>query len=155
MPSEEKETLTESEAPISGAEPKDMLKEITEPDTGENDKTDDGDTGAYFESLMADDLAALKAEFPALEGVGSIIELEDPRRYAQLRDLGLTPSEAYRASTSTHRRQDTRAHLTSTVPKFANAPRGKMSDAELAAARELFSGMSDSEIRRLHKKVTA
>lgn len=49
---------------------------------------------------------------------------------------------------------DTRAHLTSSVPRTAASPKQLMTPAELREARELFSGLSDSEINRLYKKVT-
>ncbi len=123
--------------------------------SSDEEKPEKTDTAAYFDSLMAEDLRALKAEFPALHKLGSITELDNPKRYAQLRDLGLSPSEAYRASTARGISPDTRAHLTSAAPKFASTPRGMMSDAELSAARDIFDGMSDSEIKRLHKRVTS
>ena len=106
-----------------------------------------------YEELIASDLEALKAEFPELKGITDITDLHNPLRYAALRDLGLTPEEAYLA-TAKRRAQDTRSHLRSAHGRGASAPSGMMSQQELTAARDLFPGMSDSDLQRLYKKVT-
>lgn len=113
----------------------------------------DEDEGVDYESLIESDLAALKAEFPELKDIGGITELNNPLRYAALRDLGLSPIEAYMA-TAKRRTQDTRSHLKSAHGRSAAAPAGMMSQYELASARELFPGMSDADLQRLYKKVT-
>lgn len=113
----------------------------------------DEDEGVDYESLIESDLAALKAEFPELKDIGGITELNNPLRYAALRDLGLSPIEAYMA-TAKRRTQDTRSHLKSAHGRSAAAPTGMMSQYELASARELFPGMSDADLQRLYKKVT-
>ena len=112
---------------------------------------DNGETIDY-EALIASDVDALKAEFPELKGINDITDLNNPLRYAALRDLGLSPAEAYMA-TAQRRTQDTRAHLRSAHGRNAAAAMGMMSQYELATARELFPGMSDSELQRLYKKV--
>jgi len=106
-----------------------------------------------YEALIESDLAELKAEFPELKSIGDITELNNPLRYAALRDLGLSPAEAYLA-TAKRRSQDTRSHLKSAHGRSASAPTGMMSQYELATARELFPGMSDADLQRLYKKVT-
>lgn len=106
-----------------------------------------------YEALMASDVEALKSEFPELRGINDITDLNNPLRYAALRDLGLTPSEAYLA-TAKRRTKDTRAHLQSAHGRNAATYMGMMSQHELATARELFPGMSDSDLQRLYKKVT-
>ena len=105
-----------------------------------------------YEALIASDVDALKAEFPELKGINDITDLNNPLRYAALRDLGLSPAEAYMA-TAKRRTQDTRAHLRSAHGRNAATAMGMMSQYELATARELFPGMSDSELQRLYKKV--
>ena len=107
-----------------------------------------------YEEVVKADIEALKAEFSELSTLRDITELENPLRYAALRDLGLTPSEAYLATTRHSRRRDNRSHLNTAVPRMASVPKGFMPDHELETARELFSGMSDAEIRKLYKKVT-
>ena len=106
-----------------------------------------------YEALIASDLDTLRTEFPELSGIRDITDLNNPLRYAALRDLGLSPEEAYMA-TAKRKAQDTRAHLRSAHGKSAATSIGMMSQYELASARELFPGMSDSELQRLYKKVT-
>lgn len=120
--------------------------------SGKSDGTEENDT--YFRDLMENDIRQLREEFAELRGKRSITELENPIRYAALRDMGLSPAEAYLATSRSRRTPDTRAHLSSAVPRFASTARGSMSDSELSAAREIFTDMSDSDIRKLYKKVT-
>jgi len=47
-----------------------------------------------------------------------------------------------------------RNHLTSSVPRSAKAPLGVLTKSELGELREIFSGLSDTEIQRLYKRVT-
>ena len=105
-----------------------------------------------YEALIASDVNALKSEFPELSGLRDITELNNPLRYAALRDLGLTPEEAYLA-TAKRPTQDTRGHLRSAHGRNAAVSVNMMSQYELAAARDLFPNLSDSEIQRLYKMV--
>ena len=122
--------------------------------TGNEDLTtvteDREDVG--YERLMADDLQALKGEFPELSSIDSITELENPLRYAALRDLGLSPAEAYLA-TAKRAKRDNRSHLTTAYGKSATPPGGIMSQRELREAREVLGDLSDLEIRSLYKRV--
>lgn len=106
-----------------------------------------------YEALIESDLNTLRAEFPELGDIKQITDLNNPLRYAALRDLGLTPEEAYLA-TAKRRSQDTRAHLRSAHGRNASTPLGMMSQHELSVARELFPDISDADIQRLYKKVT-
>ena len=141
-PEPETEPLRESNAPDTGTE-------------GKEDATKDeaADAGDDYAALAASDLKELKGEFPELAGLEHISGLDNPLRYAALRDLGLSPREAYLA-TAKRQRADGRAHLSSAMPKSAGSPGGGMSPRQLAEAREIFSDMSDVEIRALYKKVT-
>lgn len=107
-----------------------------------------------YAAVVARDVAELRSQFSELSELTNITELANPMRYAALRDLGLTAAEAYLATSPRAKRADTRAHLTGTVPKGASLPRGSMSSAELDAARDIFTGMSDAQIQALYKKVT-
>ncbi|MBQ7314880.1 MAG: hypothetical protein IJW83_02615 [Clostridia bacterium] len=109
-----------------------------------------------YAALEAADIDALRHEFPELLSLRSLTELQQPARYGALRDLGLSPKEAYLA-TETRRAQlpDNRSHLRSAIPHAVGGSGESISAAELAAARELFLGLSDHEIRKLYKKVTA
>ena len=107
-----------------------------------------------YEELAKADIKALVAEFPELEGKSSITQLDNPLRYAKLRDMGLTPREAYLATRKTSDTYDNRSHLHSAVPLRAGGAGSSMSYAELESAREIFSSLSDADIQRLYKKVT-
>ena len=50
--------------------------------------------------------------------------------------------------------QDTTSHLSGSIPRRVEAPKGVMTKAEMREARELFDGLDDAEIHRLYKKVT-
>ena len=117
---------------------------------GEND--DSCESEIDYAAVVVEDLKILRDEFAELASISDICELNNPLRYAALRDLGLSPVEAYLA-TAKRVKKDNRSHLvaTRTVSVEKN---GAMSDAELAAAREIFSGVSDREIRKLYKRVT-
>ena len=55
---------------------------------------------------------------------------------------------------STVSTKNTKAHLTSSVPRAAKAPSGILTKGELKEIRALFNNMDDNEIHRLYKKVT-
>ena len=123
-------------------------EDAAEEDSAEEDAVD-------YAALAAEDLADLKAQFPALKSLPSLAALSDPVRYAELREMGLSPKEAYLAIGGTARRKsDNRAHLLSAVPRASALANGLPSNAEMAEARRLFSNLSDAQIHRLYKKVT-
>jgi len=117
--------------------------------------TDDVQSEDY-EALIEKDLDNLRESFPELKGISDISELENPVRYGALRDLGLSPEEAYRATTTRTRvtKSDNRAHLRSSVPRAAASQGAEISYRDMETAREIFSGLSDTEIQRLFRKVT-
>lgn len=106
-----------------------------------------------YSVIERDDLAALKKEFPELSGISRITELQNPLRYGALRDLGLSPTEAYLATHGKRRGADNRSHLVAS-PTVASTPHGVISEREMEAARNIFPDISDREIRKLYKKVT-
>ena len=135
---------TEAETPeneLVGTEPED-----------EETVTEEEAPSVDYAAIIESDLSELKAEFPELKGIADITELNNPLRYAALRDLGLSPIEAYMA-TAARRSQDTRSHLKSAHGRSAATAAGMMSQLERATARELFPGMNDAELQRLYKKV--
>ena len=144
------------EVPLTDVD--DKSEEITEIDSeGDNTPNEaeisETDNGTDYEAIIASDLVTLRAEFPELKDITEITELNNPLRYAALRDLGLSPVEAYMA-TARRRTQDTRSHLRSAHGRSAAAPTSMMTQYELATARELFPGLNDSDLQRLYKKVT-
>ena len=107
-----------------------------------------------YEKIMLEDVAALVAEFPELDGMKSITDLDNPMRYAALRDLGLSPKEAYLATSARRIARDNRAHLKGIVPRAASMPKGTISESELEDARKIFPDLSDLDIRKLYRKVS-
>lgn len=107
-----------------------------------------------YEGIIREDIAQLKSEFPELSELSEITQLNNPLRYAALRDLGLSPAEAYMATAPRHRQRDNRSHLTSAMPKAGVNRYGGMTKREMDRARELFADLSDSEIQALYKSVT-
>ena len=138
-----------------------MNEEILEnsaPVSEEIEKSDDTSAEILekdYEALIEEDLEALRNSIPELEGIKDITELENPVRYGALRDLGLSPEEAYRATTQGKRaRPDNRAHLISSAPRAIRTQSSDMTYRELEMAREIFTRIPDAEIQRLYKKVT-
>ena len=127
--------------------------ELTEEPKEDITPVTDINEGTDYAAVMEQDVLELASEFPELRNLKDITELDNPLRYAALRDLGLTSREAYLA-TSKRRSQDTRSHLMSAHGRSAATSVGMMSQHELSAARELFPGLCDSQIQKLYKKVT-
>ena len=142
------ETVTDNVDAEDGATDKESVTEdgASTPADAEPDCVD------YAEIARAD-MEALRLEFPELREKSSITELKNPLRYAALRDLGLTPREAYLATSAPAVRYDNRSHLRSSVPSGARESTDRLGATELEAARELFSGLSDRELQKLYKKV--
>ena len=134
------------------AEANEGEKEDTPPTDGDQAPTQSASETDY-ERLEREDIVELCREFPELK-IDSLTELDNPLRYGALRDMGLTPTEAYLA-TRKRQRANTRAHLTPAAPSGAAFGVGSMSRAELEMARELFYGMSDSQINALYKRVNS
>ncbi len=130
---------------FSETEANDAVDEATE-DQSENEEAVD------YEALAQSDVNELRSEFAELSALASLAELDNPIRYGALRDLGLTPSEAYLA-TRRRKAEDNRSHLRPTR-SVARGSCPLMTEAEMSEARELFSEISDAEIRQLYKRVT-
>ena len=143
---------------IAEANTEDM-SEATAPEASAPDTDAHEASGTDYEALAREDLEVLRREFVHLGAMQSLAELDNPERYGELRDLGLSPREAYLATAMPKKEKistyDNRSHLRSSVPKSHGGRVDAMSMAELREARELFAGMSDSEIVRLYKKVNS
>ncbi len=130
------------------------FEKVTSDMPTEAEDTQDKAVGIDYNEVARRDIEALRSEFPELRELGSITELDNPMRYAALRDMGLEPREAYLATTKRVRKTDTRSHLTAAAPKSAHSPSNSIYGEELNDARALFSDMTDSEIQNLYRKVT-
>ena len=49
---------------------------------------------------------------------------------------------------------NTKAHLSSSVPRAAKLPQGVLTKGQMAEIRSIFGDMDDAEIQRLYKRVT-
>ena len=146
------DTAERAEAPTDATAEK--ASEAAEEQKAAEKSAEDADTINYA-ALAEADLAALKAQFPALEGITSLTMLDHPVRYGELRELGLSPKEAYLATGGhVRKKSDNRSHLYSAVPRASAAALGLPSAKEMEDARRLFSDLSDAQIHRLYKKVT-
>lgn len=103
---------------------------------------------------LSEDIQELRRDFPELSEIESVTELSNPIRYAALRDIGLSPAEAYILTSRAIPRQDNRAHLTSSVPKAAKSPDTGLGTREMEDLRQIFGDISDADIYKLYKKVT-
>lgn len=106
-----------------------------------------------YEELLKSDMKELARDLFDSEEI-EITDLKDPIRYGALRDLGLTPKEAFLASGGRVQKADNRSHLSSSVPRNMSSPFSEIPRDHLEMARELFGEMSDGEIRSLYRKVT-
>ena len=145
LEAEANESLQNSNIEPQVSEEADVQKNISDTLTTVGNDVD-------YAKVIMEDIQLLKEEFSELCELEDITELPDPLRYAALRDLGLTAAEAYLA-TAKRQKKDNRSHLISTRT-VSVSHQNSMSESELAAAREIFSGVSDSEIRKLYKRVT-
>jgi len=117
-----------------------------------------------FQQKAAQDLAEIKAAFAGLDDVQTILDLPNFQRFAQLRDMGLSPKEAYIAANpegvrsqvadATRKKtlEDSKAHLKSSVPKGSRDSGVRMTRSELQTWREMFPGKSDKEIVKLYRE---
>ena len=145
------DSLSEAEEAMDEAADVAVADEANEPaSTKEADPI--AESGINYSEIAREDVMALQKEFTELASLQSITELDNPLRYAALRDLGLSPREAYLATAERPRRRDNRAHLYGTPRRAFGG--STMPEADMATAREIFGDLSDSEIRKLYKKVT-
>lgn len=120
-----------------------------------------------FEQIAASDLAELHAAYPETRQYKHVRELPPDilKGFAKARDAGFTAKQAYAAAnpdgirtTATEAGKkaamhNSKAHLTSNVPKMSRDTGAKLTRAELAEFREMFPDKSDAEIVKLYRQV--
>jgi hypothetical protein len=123
------------------------------------------DRAVKLDALKRADLAAVQAAYPEAKKYARVDDFPNFKRFAELRDMGASPEEAYMAThgsavvstavkatkqtTLNHQNKD---HLRSSAPKPAKDTSVKISRAELQDLRDLFPNMRDAEIIKLYKK---
>lgn len=116
-----------------------------------------------FEKKMKADLAELQSAYPETKKLTSITQVQNFAEFGRLRDMGLTPKQAYAAANPDGVREnvaaavkqqslnETKQHLQSAVPKKAKGDTITMTRKELLEWRDLFPDKSDKEIIALYK----
>ncbi len=115
-----------------------------------------------FAELKAKDLAELKKEFSHLSSVNDLEKINNFQLFASFRDKGLTPKQAYNAANpdeivsraesynKAKARNDSKAHLRSSVPVGAKDNSVRMTKSELEFWRSAFPHNSDKEIAKIY-----
>lgn len=116
-----------------------------------------------FEKKMKADLEELQRFYPETKKLTAITQVQNFAEFGKLRDMGLSPKQAYAAANADGVRDsvaaavkqqslnETKQHLQSAVPKKAKGDSITMTKSELAQWRDLFPDKSDKEIIALYK----
>lgn len=129
------------------------LGEVTADVPSEN--ADDKETAEPIDyaKLAEEDLLAVRELCPALSKLESLAELPSAERFGELRELGLSVSEALGALGLSGTRHDSRSHLRASVPRRLGDAGVRMTPSELESARRLFPRLDEREIARLYRRV--
>lgn len=155
---EEKTVLETEEEAMSALQSEEREEEILETEKEEREKED-------YCARAEEDMRAILLLFPELSPDGEELTLgglRNPRRFAELRESGLSVEEAFLASnyrmlserprTIIEERGD-KKHLRPALPRSQG--RGESMPASLLLrSRSLFEGLSDSELASLYRRVT-
>ena len=106
-----------------------------------------------YAAMAAEDLLEVRRLCPDFRELESLAELPLASRFGELRELGLSVSEALGALGLSGDRHDTRSHLRASVPKRLGDAGARMMPSELEGARRLFPKLSEREITRLYRRV--
>ena len=106
-----------------------------------------------YAKMAAEDLIEVRRLCPEFRELESLAELPLASRFGELRELGLSVSEALGALGLSGDRHDTRSHLRASVPKRLGDAGARMMPSELEGARRLFPKLSEREITRLYRRV--
>lgn len=119
---------------------------------------------AKFEAKMAADLAEVHSAYPSTRGYTSVKQLPNFSEFARLRDLGVSPKQAYiaanpdavtaAAAESARQRSmnDGKGHLKPAVRKSSKDNSLVLSKKDMAMYRDTFPELSDKEILALYKQ---
>lgn len=160
-PAEERETAPVAEPDGIAAAPENEPSPVTEastaPETERGNETEPDAADALYRQMAEDDLAELKRIDPAAD-YRHLGEMPGALRFAELRGMGLSVSEAYYAVRGAREEKPSldrggRAHLHGSVPGRAAASGIGMTVGEIESARRLFPGLSDREIATLWRRV--
>ena len=157
-PSAKEDILPETEPIADESAFSDMPESLPDADAAEEQGEEDAplpEEGIDYEKMAEEDLRVLQSKFSVCRSITHISQLQNPLRYAELRDLGLSPEEAYLATNYARLsafQKDNRSHLYSAIPKGAKGE--SISADALAQARDLFGDLSDGELISLYRRAT-
>lgn len=111
--------------------------------------------------LLKTDLEALHTAFPETKQYNSILEIPNVARFGALRDMGLSPKEAYSAanpdlvrssaSKAAKKTSSGKSHLRSVTGRGVTGKTDTVIPSrEMRMYRELFPNMTDAQIRKLY-----
>lgn len=106
-----------------------------------------------YAAMAKEDLAEIKRIRPSLAAATHLSDLPFARRFAEMREMGLSVKEALAAADPDAVLFDGKAHLRPAVSRTASARTDGISDADLKEARAIFGDLSDREIRDLYRRV--
>ncbi len=106
-----------------------------------------------YARLAEEDLAEIKRLDASYLPLTHLSQLPFARRFAALRDMGLSVAEALAASNPRFPKENGKAHLLPSAGKGAASPAGTLSGEDMRHAKELFSDLSDGEIQKLYRRV--
>lgn len=116
-----------------------------------------------FEKKMKADLEAIQTAYPETRSYDSVKNFPNFRRFGELRDLGLSPVEAYvathpnevrenvAAATKRQSLNDTKSHLKPAVGKTSKDTSITMSKKEMRELKDLFPNLTQKEIAKLYR----
>ena len=107
-----------------------------------------------YAALAASDLAEIKRLDAAYAPATPLSELPFARRFAELRDLGLSVAEALAAASPRFDVDDGRAHLRAMAPRGTSRGEDTLSRTQMKEAKLLFNGLSEREINALYRRVS-
>ena len=136
-----------SEEPITDLPEEEQPSDTADAHEEENEEID-------YEALAAEDLAEIKRLNPAYAPAAHLSELPFARRFAELRDLGLSVAEALAAASPHMGYKDGRSHLRAMAPRGVGSTEGTLDRARMKEAKLLFSGLSEGEINDLFRRVS-
>ena len=146
-PEEEAPAQTYKGEETPNAVPGDEETEHSETEAEEEHEVD-------YATLAAEDLAQIKKLDPSYAPAAHLSERPFARRFAELRDLGLSVSEALAAAAPRFEGRNGKSHLRTLAPRGSRGTAGSLDRAQMKEAKLLFSGLSEAEINALYRRVS-
>ena len=119
------------------------------------EEASDSEELSRYETMAEEDLAAIVALRPEYAACRHLGELTFAKRFAELRDLGLSVEEALAAADRTPPAHGSKSHLHSVLPRTGGERISPMARRDLATAREIFGErLSEKELADLYRRAT-